>query len=65
MKRNPLATAIGLFLALPFAAVQAQDTPDGGKKDDQQLEKVVVTGSLIPQAQVETARRQVWSAVVP
>ena len=60
-KRLPLATAIFIALAAitqtPPARAQNSAAADSAtnKKDSNQLETVVVTGSLIPQAQIETA----------
>lgn len=69
MKRHPLALAVGSLLALGFASgtalaqtPPATPPPADAPTDAQapapttkKLEKVIVTGSLIPQAQVETA----------
>lgn len=65
MNRNLLTTAILATLATSFAA-HAQDTTNAaaaqqpqtsqtGSEPPKQLEAVVVTGSLIPQTQIETA----------
>ncbi|MBS0581863.1 MAG: TonB-dependent receptor [Proteobacteria bacterium] len=62
-KRLPLAAAILFALAAITQAPAAQAQNSAGnsadsaadKKDSNQLETVVVTGSLIPQAQIETA----------
>jgi len=58
MKKSILATAICATLVMPAlwsSAVMAQDATDKKKDDAQNLEKIVVTGSLIPQSQIETA----------
>ena len=63
MKHKLLVAAIASALALPFAVApafaqqtdQGQDTTQSAKEKAKQLDKVVVTGSLIPQAQIETA----------
>lgn len=63
MKHKLLVAAIASALALPFAVApafaqqtdQGQDTTQSAKEKAKELEKVVVTGSLIPQAQIETA----------
>ncbi len=59
MKRKLLVTTIGSALAFWALAgvAAAQDTTTDKKKADETdtLDKVVVTGSLIPQAQMETA----------
>lgn len=62
MKRNLLAATIGAVFAVAMApgAVFAQNTPDpdpesDSTKDASEFETIRVTGSLIPQAQKETA----------
>ena len=59
MKRKLLVTTIGsalAFWAMAGVAVAQDAAADTKKADDKDtLEKVVVTGSLIPQAQMETA----------
>lgn len=63
MKHKLLVAAIASAIALPFAvapafaqqADQGQDTTQAAREKAKQLDKVVVTGSLIPQAQIESA----------
>lgn len=66
MKHKLLAVAIASAIALPMLSTPAfaqqtdqnqttQDAQPSSKKEAKELEKVVVTGSLIPQAQIETA----------
>ena len=60
MKRKLLAAAICTALVLPAVPmlVHAQDATQGTKQDKKEtkkLKEVVVTGSLIPSAQIETA----------
>jgi outer membrane receptor protein involved in Fe transport len=58
MNRNLLATTISSLFALSAVPAFAQDTPAPTaeeKKEDQELHRVVVTGSLIPVAASETA----------
>ncbi|THD12246.1 TonB-dependent receptor domain-containing protein [Metallibacterium scheffleri] len=63
MKHKLLVAAIASALALPFAVApalaqqtdQGQDTTQSAREKAKELDKVVVTGSLIPQAQIETA----------
>ncbi len=63
MKHKLLAAAIASAFAMPFAvapafaqqAEQPQGTQTGSNKEAKELQKVVVTGSLIPQSQIETA----------
>lgn len=57
--RSRLSAALFVALALPltgsaFAQDAATATPDESKADAKTLDKVVVTGSLIPQSQLET-----------
>src|SRR5690606_5164792 len=55
--RSRLSAALFAALALPLAgSAFAQDaTPDDSKVEAKTLDKVVVTGSLIPTSQLETA----------
>jgi hypothetical protein len=61
-QRSRLATALFAALLVPAAAAYAQDTPEQDQQtttttttqDAKQLQKVVVTGSLIPQTELET-----------
>jgi outer membrane receptor protein involved in Fe transport len=61
MKQRLLVSSIlvGLYASLSVGNVLAQSTndpaTDPSKKDTQKLESVTVTGSLIPQTQIETA----------
>ncbi len=62
MKRKLLVAAIASALMLPLIATTAmaqqtsQISPTKAKKEKvQKLKKIIVTGSLIPQAQIETA----------
>src|SRR5437868_3852815 len=61
MKRKLLVSSIlmGLAAALPISAVYAQttgdQTSDTGKRKEEKLQVINVTGSLIPQAEVENA----------
>src|SRR5690349_5921547 len=60
MKRKLLVSSVlmGLAAALPLSSLYAQSSGDQGraeKKKEEKLQVINVTGSLIPQAQVETA----------
>jgi outer membrane receptor protein involved in Fe transport len=55
MTNRLLAAAIVAVIAGAAHAQTAQPDSDQKKKDTQQLDAVIVTGSLIPQAQIETA----------
>jgi outer membrane receptor protein involved in Fe transport len=46
---------VGLAVAMPISALYAQDQDQSQKDKDNKLQTITVTGSLIPQAQVETA----------
>ena len=53
--RNQLTIALAAVLLLPATALaQAQDQAANGDEQVRELDKVTVTGSLIPQTQVET-----------
>lgn len=56
-KKNRLSTALLAALLLPASGLAfAQDADESKEGDDAKtLEKVIVTGSLIPQTQIETA----------
>ncbi len=62
-KRLVSSILMGLAVAVPLSALHAQDNGDQSqqaqsqtsKKKSQKLETITVTGSLIPQAQIETA----------
>jgi len=58
LNKRLLSTAICAVLLSPFALAQAQETgqtPSDKDKSPTDLDKVIVTGSLIPQSQIETA----------
>ncbi len=63
MKHKLLVAAIASALALPFAVApafaqqtdQGQATTQNAKEKAKELKTIVVTGSLIPQSQIETA----------
>ncbi|EQD60774.1 TonB-dependent outer membrane receptor, partial [mine drainage metagenome] len=63
MKHKFLVAAIATALFMPMGSALAQDQDaqkqdrevERARKEGKQLDKVVVTGSLIPQAQIETA----------
>src|SRR5215475_14464584 len=60
MKQKLLVSSIlmGLIATLPmgYARAQSTDQPDTGtNKKEEKLQTIMVTGSLIPQAQIETA----------
>jgi len=57
MKQKLLVSSIllGLVAALPVGSLHAQAAGDQTDKKEERLQTVQVTGSLIPQAQIETA----------
>jgi len=57
MKQKLLVSSIllGLVTALPVGSLHAQAAGDQTDKKEERLQTVQVTGSLIPQAQIETA----------
>ena len=57
MLQSKIATAVVAVLALGCSVAYAQDAgqTDASQKDAKKLESITVTGSLIPQAQIETA----------
>ncbi|GAB3091782.1 TonB-dependent receptor plug domain-containing protein [Lysobacter terrae] len=56
LQRRALSAALMSALVLTANVAMAQDTqqPDTGKKKATELDKVIVTGSLIPQTELET-----------